>query len=843
MLKRRPEYFAVFALSAVAAIGTACLTVIGLGSGTPALSGADRQNASQIVYRASDLIGVSSENKVAAEMRVRYGTYSAGDYVLSVMTSPDYLVNSPDDDQFAKDLCTVAYGAVSDTVVTDIKQELGSKNRMTVINDVISKADSKYAVTGETGSGAGSVITGINLEKGLKGDDEYTVGIKEISGSFAATGDEIRTDLFVDGALHRGYLKYDKNAAGSKSFVLAWDTAGFEPGDHDVSILLRSSDGRGVSVAGGKIRIPDRTRIDTHSVTDGLIQKGENTAWYLLDMGNSDCYVNFAGITEKVNVSLFDLSGKLIGTNPSTSAGYAALRGKKQDTEKVAGETGIPGVSNCFYICVRRTENNSEKDPKDISFKLVQSRDVASFDGKYVSVAPGKSEDKYKLTDSMGNEYQVAKEETKLLPFNATISHMGIKGSNEGDKGFYPSFDVKEDKYGYYVQGAQNVTFDCESVEGYAAALKITAENGGNKTEIKPGKTFALQSGETVITAEVTSFDGETKASSVYVLAGDDNGNFSEETLSQFPESYYSGLWLLHCKHPKYKFKAYDTKLTFAEALKAETVGNKSLVQDSVYPEYVKGGSPVYDKPDWKAAKSEVVSYYMDPRNFLNDKRIFMFELLGFDSSIHNKEGVRQIIKGSFMDTDDFDYVTAIYDAGRQAGVSPYFLASRIIQEMGFKGRSALCKGTVEGYEGYYNFYNIGSTSSTKEGGATVGGAKYAKWGRNPEKEDITEAEAKLLLPWDTKEKAITGGALWIASGYIEKGQNTLYFQKFDVMDDGTVRYNHQYAQNIMMAYSEALRYYNSYDAIEKTDSDFIFVIPVYNKMPDDYGFLPTGDI
>ena len=77
MLKRRPEYFAVFALSAVAAIGTACLTVIGLGSGTPALSGADRQNASQIVYRASDLIGVSSENKVAAEMRVRYGTYSA----------------------------------------------------------------------------------------------------------------------------------------------------------------------------------------------------------------------------------------------------------------------------------------------------------------------------------------------------------------------------------------------------------------------------------------------------------------------------------------------------------------------------------------------------------------------------------------------------------------------------------------------------------------------------------------------------------------------------------------------------------------------------------------------
>ena len=295
----------------------------------------------------------------------------------------------------------------------------------------------------------------------------------------------------------------------------------------------------------------------------------------------------------------------------------------------------------------------------------------------------------------------------------------------------------------------------------------------------------------------------------------------------------------MHCKHPSYRFRAYDTKVTFAEVLKAETVGNKSLVQDRAYPEYVKGGSPVYDKPDWKAAKTEVVSYYLDPRNFLNDKRIFMFELLGFDDSIHTKEGVKQIITGSFMDTDDFDYVTAIYDAGRQAGVSPYFLASRIIQEMGFSGRSALCKGTVTGFEGYYNFYNIGSTSSTKEGGATVGGAKYAKWGREPEKEEITEAEAKLLLPWDTKEKAITGGALWIASGYIDKGQNTLYFQKFDVLDDGTVRYNHQYAQNIMMAYSEALRYYNSYDSIKKTDSAFVFVIPVYGNMPAEYGYLP----
>lgn len=840
MLKRRPEYFAVFALSAVAAIGTACFTAIALGTGTPAMTGAGSQNAAGIVSRASDLISVDQEDRTAAQMCVSYGTVSAGDYVLSVMTSPDYLIRSTDDEQFAKDLCSIVYGAPVDAEVAGIRQELASSNRMSVINNTVSKADRKYAVSGDIKDGPGSVITGFNIDKGLEGDDEYTVGIKEISGSFSATGDEIRTDLFVDGALHRGYLKYDRTQAGSKGFVLAWDTAGFEPGYHDVSILLRSSDGRGVSVEGGKIRIPEKTRIETLSVTDGLIGKDDKTAWYLLDCGSSDCYVNFAGISEKISVSLYDLSGKLIGTNPSTSAGYAALRGKKQDTEKVAGETGIPGVSNCFYICARRNGNGDQKDNEDISFQLVQSRDVVYFDGKYMSVAPGKTEDKYKLTDSLGNEYQTPKKDCRILPFNAAFADLDIKGGDTA-KGVYPSFEVTEDKYGYYASGPQSVTFECESVEGYASKLKITAENGGSKTEIVPGKPFSLPEGETVINAEVTSFDGEKSSYSVYVLAGDDSGSFVEETLSEFPASYYSGLWLMHCKHPAYRFRAYDTKLTFAEALKAETVGNKSLVQDRAFPEYVKGGSPVYDLPDWRAAKTEVVSYYMDPRNFFTDKRIFMFEKLGFDESIHKKEGVKEIISGSFMDTDDFDYVNVIYEAGRTAGVSPYFLAGRIIQEMGFSGRSALCKGTVDGYEGYYNFYNIGSVSTTKEGGATVGGAKYAKWGRNPEKEDISDAEAKLLLPWDTKEKAITGGALWIASGYIEKGQDTLYFQKFDVLDDGTVRYNHQYAQNIMMAYTESLRYYNSYDSINKAESAFIFVIPVYQNMPAKYGYLPQG--
>ena len=349
-----------------------------------------------------------------------------------------------------------------------------------------------------------------------------------------------------------------------------------------------------------------------------------------------------------------------------------------------------------------------------------------------------------------------------------------------------------------------------------------------------------IPAGETVITCTVTGFDGTSDNYSFFLLNGNDDGDFKENTLSKFPTSYYSGLWLIHSLKPNYVFTPYYTNLAFDTALVAEDSKARSLIQYSSYPAYVKPNSEVYDKPDWMMCRTEVVSYFMDPRNFLTPEKIFSFELLGFDPNVHTVEGVREIIRGTFMDGNpDYDYAQIIYEAGENAGVSPYFLASRIIQEMGYSGESALSRGDLTGYEGYYNYYNIGAYATTEPGGAVINGAKYAQWGRDWEGQEITETEASYLLPWTSVEKAIKGGALWIAAGYIDAGQNTLYFQKFDVLDDGTDRYNHQYAQNIMMAYSEGMRYYRSYDSIGMTDAGFEFVIPVYSNMPESYGSLP----
>ena len=384
---------------------------------------------------------------------------------------------------------------------------------------------------------------------------------------------------------------------------------------------------------------------------------------------------------------------------------------------------------------------------------------------------------------------------------------------------------------------------DAVSQEGYAADLTIEMENGGNVTALNPGDRVDLPAGQTTITATVDSFDGTVSEYKVYILNGDDDGTFSEDTLSQFPASYASGLWLLHNLHPAYQFRAYETGLDFATVLDNEDNADRSLANVNSHPGWVQSSSPVYDGGGWMSATNDVVRYFLDPRNCLDPQHIFQFEMLSFDSSAQTVEGVRNIIAGSFMDTDEYDYAQIIYDAGQTANVSPYFLASRILQEMGYQGQSALCHGTLEGYEGYYNFYNIGSTPDPDiENGALINGARYAMWGRDPDAQEITEEEAALMLPWNSVERAITGGALWISSSYTAVGQDTLYFQKFDVIDNEDGLYLHQYAQNISMAYTEGARYFAGYASINMLDQPFTFVIPVYTGLPEEFGVMPdTG--
>ena len=230
----------------------------------------------------------------------------------------------------------------------------------------------------------------------------------------------------------------------------------------------------------------------------------------------------------------------------------------------------------------------------------------------------------------------------------------------------------------------------------------------------------------------------------------------------------------------------------------------------------------------------------MDPRNWLNGKNIFTFEELTYNSNIHNIDGVKAILRGSFMDRDSISYTDTsgnvqtinksyaqiIMEAAVESGVSPYHLASRMRQEQG-AGNSPLISGTYPGYIGYYNYFNVGATGngSTK---IIENGLKYASSNsRNPK--------------WTSPELAIKGGANFIASGYIGKGQNTLYLEKYNVNTTNIESAaNHQYMQNISAHVSEGLSVYRAYNSIGLLNTKFNFIIPVFENMPKNISPRPT---
>lgn len=324
------------------------------------------------------------------------------------------------------------------------------------------------------------------------------------------------------------------------------------------------------------------------------------------------------------------------------------------------------------------------------------------------------------------------------------------------------------------------------------------------------------------------------------------NASNKLQGIENFPSSYQPYLRELAKKHPNWKFTALYTNLDWNYVIDQENVFGKNLVPKN-YSDGWKNTTPgqynVEVDSGWVDSSRQAVEYCMDPRNFLNDIRIFQFEGLSYDETTNNLDGIEKILYGTeFYNTkvsylDSYGniynmnerYSDLILRAGQTSLVSPYHLASRIKQEVGpFLTHSSI-SGTVDGFKGLYNFYNIGATSSSEPMGAIKNGLQYAKDGKGASQ----ATKDKYLIPWNTKERAITGGAIFIGSSYINVGQNTIYLQKFDVNDDrGDGLFWHQYMTNVLAPYSESKSIYNGYVNTGILDTSMTFIIPVYNNMP-----------
>ena len=326
---------------------------------------------------------------------------------------------------------------------------------------------------------------------------------------------------------------------------------------------------------------------------------------------------------------------------------------------------------------------------------------------------------------------------------------------------------------------------------------------------------------------------------------GSSDADFESYMTKQgFPESYKPYLRKLHEQHPKWIFTAQKLGVDWNTALKEECVVGRNLVHSSALASWKSMEKGAYDfnggywyglDGSWVAASKEIIMYYMDPRNFLNDTYIFMFENQSYDPSYQTESGVKTILADTFLsgsytcpDTKKkYTYSQTFMDASKKSGVSPYHLASRCRNEQGVNG-APQSLGTVKGYENYFNFFDIQAYATSTMTAAEMG-CKYAKT-TNP----------TYLLPWTNQYKSIVGGSIFLGTGYITKGQDTLYLQKFDMVDGGNGLYYHQYMTCVFGQANEAISLKNAYSQ-DILNSAMEFKIPVYNNMPDKLCPKPTS--
>ena len=82
------------------------------------------------------------------------------------------------------------------------------------------------------------------------------------------------------------------------------------------------------------------------------------------------------------------------------------------------------------------------------------------------------------------------------------------------------------------------------------------------------------------------------------------------------------------------------------------------------------------------------------------------------------------------------------------------------------------------------------------------------------------------------------GAAKYISEKYVKKGQNTLYFQKFNVINAENGIYSHQYMNNISAASAEGTRLKRAYTDLTMA---LEFRIPYYTDMPETVCEKPAG--
>lgn len=305
-------------------------------------------------------------------------------------------------------------------------------------------------------------------------------------------------------------------------------------------------------------------------------------------------------------------------------------------------------------------------------------------------------------------------------------------------------------------------------------------------------------------------------------------------TKKGFPKSYKRLLKKLHRKHPSWRFTPVKADMRWSTAVKkmtanpgvntiwyAYTDSYKSV--DEGYYDYLEDE---YSGGKFPAASVKAVEYFMDPRNFLDERNIYLFE----DRRYHSYQKLNMVEKLLAMNSTLKKNAKYFEKAGKKYNISPLYLASKSYSELGpsssmMNGHEFKYKGIK--YKDCYNAYNIGATDTT----GRIGGLIYANGGvakKNYRAGSATSYGRK----WNTPAKAIMGGARFLRKAYIANRQSSAYTEHFNVLNGRKAVGTHIYMTALNGGISMAGLISEKYSAYGLDEKRLVFYIPVYRKMP-----------
>ena len=205
----------------------------------------------------------------------------------------------------------------------------------------------------------------------------------------------------------------------------------------------------------------------------------------------------------------------------------------------------------------------------------------------------------------------------------------------------------------------------------------------------------------------------------------------------------------------------------------------------------------------WVTASKEDTAYYLNPDNFINsDTQSLQFLKLSAKANVDDKEVDSKILAGKGILAGK---ASAFVTAANAYGINEIYLISHALLETG-NGTSTLANGVKVNGKTVYNMYGIGAY----DGSAISSGAQYA-----------------YNAGWFTPEAAIIGGAKFIAQGYVNAGQDTLYKMRWNPdAAEKTGNATHQYASDIGWATKQVGQIYNLYNLLSSYTLNY--EIPTY---------------